>query len=51
MQRQQISRLTGRATPSQWMRNSNCKQAINLFLTQEKSSRLGLKLEAQALHQ
>lgn len=36
-----------RAKPSQWMKFTNAKMAINLVLLQEKSTRLGIKLQRQ----
>jgi len=46
--RTELITLTGRATPIQWMRYSNTKQVITLYLLKDRSTRLGLKLLNQA---
>jgi len=46
--RLEVNAITQRATPLQWMKYSNCKQAVGLFLQKEKSTRLGIKLQTQS---
>jgi len=48
LSRSEVTSRVKRATPLQWMKYSNCKQAIGLLLQREKSTRLGLKLQSQA---